>query len=195
MRVMSTRSVPFLTPEQYLEIERAKGVRCEYIDGAIFDIAGSTPNHDRIVLSVVSDLSIQLSGTDLAAADTDFRLHVPKSNIFTYPDVVVFRCTPDRFVDSRTHDTLADVIVVVRVLSPEPVNDDHGEKFRYYRSLPSFAEYLVLAQDEVRAEHWARQPDGAWLLRDYFALSDEITLASIGCRLRLHDVYRRLELP
>ena len=64
-----------------------------------------------------------------------------------------------------------------------------------YRALSSFREYLLPSQDKIRAEHHVRQPDGAWLMREYLSLSNEIELPSIGCRLRLQDVYERVELP
>jgi len=65
-------------------------------------------------------------------------------------------------------DTLVDATVIVEVLSPSTKNYGRGEKFRFYRALPSFREYLLLAQDEIRAEHHVRQPDGSWLMREYF---------------------------
>jgi len=90
---------------------------------------------------------------------------------------------------------MVDATLIIEVLSPSTKNYDRGEKFRFYRALPSFREYLLLAQSEVRAEHHVRQADGAWLMREYTSLSDEINLPSIGCSLRLQDVYERVELP
>jgi Uma2 family endonuclease len=80
---------------------------------------------------------------------------------------------------------MVDATVIVEV--------DRGEKFLFYRALPSFREYLLLAQDQIHAEHHVRQPDGSWLMREYSAPTDEIRLASIGCSLRLADVYERVE--
>lgn len=73
------------------------------------------------------------------------------------------------------------------------MNYDRGEKFRYYRSLPSFAEYLLLAQDSVRAAHHVRQGDGSWVFREFTSPDDEIVLGSIGCRLRPGALYERVE--
>jgi len=108
-----------------------------------------------------------------------------------YPDILV-TCGPDQCLDD-CKDTLTDATLVVEVLSLTSKNYDRGEKFRFYRSLPSFSEYLILAQDEVRAEHWIRQSDGTWQLREFVSLSDEIELTSIGCRLRLDAAYARVE--
>jgi Uma2 family endonuclease len=111
--------------------------------------------------------------------------------IFTYPDVVV-TCGPDQFLDGRG-DTLTDATLIVEVLSPSTRGYDRGEKFVFYRSLPSFAEYLLLSQDTVLTEHYSKQPDGAWLLREFKSPSDEIELTSSGCRLTLGPLYDRVE--
>ena len=102
-------------------------------------------------------------------ASTDIRLYVPKHKLITYPDVFV-TCGPDQYPDNRK-DTLVDATLIVEVLSRSTKDYDRAEKFRYYRSLPSFAEYLVLAQDEVCAQHWVRQPDGSTSASNYLDAS------------------------
>lgn len=188
---MSTQAIPHLTPEQYLEIERAAETRSEYLAGEMYSMAGASRNHGRIVGNAFSLLHQQLEGRDCEAASTDIRLAVPRRNLITYPDVFV-TCGPDQYLDNR-RDTLADATLIVEVLSPATKNYDRGEKFLFYRTLPSFREYLLLAQDEVRAEHWSRQPDGSWVMREFLSPSDEIDLASISCRVRLDAVYARVE--
>lgn len=188
---MSTQPLPCLTPEQYLEIERAAETRSEYLGGTMYGMAGASRNHSHIVMAAGALLFAQLRGRTCAAATTDLRLAIVQHNLITYPDIFV-TCGPDQFFDSRT-DTLVDATVIIEVLSPATMNYDRGEKFRFYRALPSFCEYLLFAQDEIRAEHHVRQSDSSWLMREYSAPSDEIHLASIDCRLRLDAVYERVE--
>ena len=45
---MSTLSKPFLTPEQYLDIERQGTVKSEYYQGEMFAMAGATTEHIQI---------------------------------------------------------------------------------------------------------------------------------------------------
>jgi Uma2 family endonuclease len=189
---MSTQAVPYLTPEQYLEIERAAETRSEYLAGSMYAMSGASRNHSDIVVATGSLLYTQLRGRDCKVAITDLRLSVMAHRLFTYPDIFV-TCGPDLFFDDRT-DTLLDATVIIEVLSPSTKNYDRGEKFRFYRALPSFCEYLLLAQDQMRAEHHVRQPDGSWLMREYFSPSDEIQLTAIGCSLLLKSVYERVEL-
>ena len=189
--MMSTQVVPFLTPEQYLEIERVADTRSEYLGGAMYAMAGSSRNHAYLVMNAGYLLNGQLRGRECAAFATDLRLFVRQHRLITYPDVFV-ACPPFQDLDSRK-DTMVDASVIIEVASPSTKNYDRREKFRFYRALPSFREYLLLAQDEIHAEHHVRQPDNSWLMREYSSPSDEIVLDSIGCRLRLSDLYERVE--
>jgi Uma2 family endonuclease len=189
MKAVLTHAVPHLSPEQYLEIERNAEFRSEYINGQMFAMSGGSINHARIVRNALLRLDEQLRGKPCEAVASDLRLYSERYQVFTYPESVT--CGPDRFHDDRK-DTIIDAILVIEVLSPSTTNYDRGEKFVFYQSLPSFREYLLLAQNSVRAEHHALQPDGSWLARTFAAPGDEIELKSIDCRLQLGSLYDRV---
>jgi Uma2 family endonuclease len=188
---MSTQLTPYLTPEQYLEIERRAEFRSEYIGGQLFAMAGGSPNHARIVRNTLGRLDQQLRESACEAFSNDLRLFIGQHQIGTYPDIVI-PCGHFKYLDSR-RDTLTDAIAIIEVLSPSTQDYDRGEKFRIYRSLPSFSEYLLLAQDAIRAEHHVRQPDASWLFREISLPTAIIELKSIGCRLQLDSLYERVE--
>jgi Uma2 family endonuclease len=188
---VSSQAIPHLSPEQYLEIERNAEFRSEYLNGQMFAMSGGTINHARIVKNALLRLDEQLRGQPCEAAASDLRLFSERYQVFTYPDVVV-ACGPVRFQDER-RDTIIDATLVIEVLSPSTANYDRGEKFAFYQSLPSFRDYLLIAQNAVRAEHRSRRPDGCWLLRQFSSTEDEIKLESIGCSLRLGSLYDRVE--
>jgi Uma2 family endonuclease len=187
---MSTLPTSYLTPEQYLEIEREAEFRSEYLRGQMHAMSGGTLNHARIVANVLSRLHEQLRGRPCEPAANDLRVYIARENVYTYPDIVV-TCGPVQFQDAR-RDTIMDATAIVEVLSPSTRNYDRGEKFRFYRSLPSFSEYLLLAQNTIRAEHHQRQPDGSWLFREFTAPGDLVELKSIGCRLHAEPLYERV---
>ncbi|MGD1070186.1 MAG: Uma2 family endonuclease [Bryobacteraceae bacterium] len=188
---MSTQPIPNLSPEQYLEIERNAEFRSEYLNGQMFAMSGGTINHARIIKNTLLRLDEQLRGKPCEAVASDLRLFGERYRVFTYPDIVV-ACGTLRFHDERK-DTIIDATLVIEVLSPSTSNYDRGEKFVFYQSLPSFREYLLLAQNAVRAEHHALQPDGCWLLRQFSSPDDEIGLESIDCSLRLGSLYDRVD--
>ena len=117
-------------------------------------------------------------------------LYIAQYDVFTYPDITI-TCGRDAFLDEEK-DAVTDATCIVEVLSRTTQNYDRGEKFRYYRSLPSFTEYLLLAQDAIRGEHHLRQSDGSWLFREYTDPATVIELRSIACQLPLGALYERV---
>jgi Uma2 family endonuclease len=176
------------TLAEYLEIERAAETRSEYFRGDIVAMAGASRNHGWIASETLVRLGEQLRGRTCGATGIDTLLYLAKYDVAAHPDVVV-TCGPDVFLDEKK-DAIADATLVVEVLSPS--TRDH-DKFFYYRGLPSFAEYLLLAQDAIRAEHHVRQPDGSWLFREIAEPTAVIELSSIGCRLPLGALYERVQ--
>ena len=189
---MATQPLAGLTIEQYLEIDRSADVRSEYINGTMYAMAGGTRNHALIAMEAGARLNEQLRGRPCAVAGSDLRIFCSAARILTYPDLVVF-CEPARFLDGD-RDTLTDAVLIVEILSASTQNYDRGENFRHYRGLPSFSGYLLLAQDEIRAEHHVRQPDGSWLFRELKDPATDIVLTSIGCVLNLASLYQKAEL-
>jgi Uma2 family endonuclease len=100
----------------------------------------------------------------------------------------------------KFHDEHRDVLlnptVIIEVLSPTTEAFDRGEKWaRYQTWLPSLTEYLLVSQSKPLIEHYRRQPDGGWLYSLVSGLEESVSLASIGCTLRLADVYDRIVFP
>lgn len=188
---MATQPIARFTVEQYLEAERASEFRSEYRNGEVIAMSGGSPGHALIAMDAGARLNEQLRGRPCAVAGSDLRLFCQHARVLTYPDLVVF-CEPAVYQDGH-NDTLVDATVIVEVLSPSTQNYDRGEKFRFYRGLPSFAEYLLLAQDAMRAEHHVKQADGAWLFREFTGPDAEIVLSSIGCGLRLGSLYEKVK--
>jgi Uma2 family endonuclease len=188
---MSTQAKPYLTPEQYLEIERAAECKSEYFNGEMFAMAGGSLDHGRIFRNLLFLLNGQLRGRSCEVAGSDLRLRVSPTGLYTYPDIVVF-CGRPQFADSRT-DTITDATVIIEVLSPSTVNYDRGFKFEQYRRVPSLKDYIVIAQDRVYLEYWTLQVDGSWNLRETSDLNEVIQLPSIECSFRLAEAYERVE--
>ena len=72
---------------------------------------------------------------------------------------------------------------------------DRGAKFEFYRTLESLSDYLLISQSRPIIEHYTRQPDDHWLLSTYKGLEAVAAIPSIGCELRLADVYDKVTWP
>ena len=118
------------------------------------------------------------------------RVKIQKSGRFTYPDVSVVCGRIELGTDQR--DVLLNPRVLIEVLSESTKDYDRGEKFEQYRSIPSFTEYLLVAQDRHHVEHHVRQRDSRWLLEETDSVADSVALESIECRLALAEIYAKV---
>ena len=80
------------------------------------------------------------------------------------------------------------------VLSPGTKIYDRGEKFNFYRSIPTFQEYLLVDQSRVYAKQWQRQKSGGWLLSEFDRLDQKIALISIQTTISMEQLYERVVL-
>jgi Uma2 family endonuclease len=187
---MASPSAPFISPEQYLEMERAAETKSEYYRGEIFAMAGASHIHTIIVVNIGARLHSGLEKRDCTVHASDSRLAVKADGLYTYPDLMVI-CGKPAFIDAHV-DTVTNPIVVVEVLSKSTSSYDHGQKFESYRAIPSLMEYLTVAQDRVHVEHYVRQLDNSWLLREIEA-SASVSLKSIFVELPLDEIYAKVD--
>ena len=182
----------YYSPEEYLALERAAEFRSEYIDGAIFAMAGESLNHGRIKADLVTILGNQLRGKNCESFTSDTKVRTPGINMFGYPDVLVV-CG-----ELIHHDQFQDVIlnpkVIIEVLSPSTEAYDRGEKFASYRQLESLTDYLLIAQARPLIEHFVRHRK-FWMMSEETYLTQSLYIESIACHLPLKDVYARVEFP
>jgi Uma2 family endonuclease len=177
----------FLTPEDYLAIERKAEFKSEYFNGEMFAMAGARRPHNRIVSNIIRVIDTQLLERDCNIYPSDMRVKIEKINKYTYPDVVV-TCGKEILEDDEM-DTLLNPILIIEILSAYTEAYDRGEKFQHYQFIQSLAEYILITQDAIRVEQYMRQSGRTWLYSEYQSLDDVIKLESIGCELALKDVY------
>jgi Uma2 family endonuclease len=184
---MASNPKTFITPEEYLALERKAEFKSEYFNGEIFAMGGASPRHVLITANIVTTLNLQLRGKPCGVFSSDLRVKIPATGLFTYPDVVVL-CDKPQY-DDKQKDTLLNPTVIVEVLSKSTKDYDRGEKFKHYRSLQSLSDYVVITEYNIHLEHFARQTDGGWLLKETNNIEDSIKLDSIGCQMQLADIY------
>ncbi len=202
---MSTQPKPFLTPEEYLAIERQAETKSEYWDGQMFPMSGEQRPHDvsalsatmgvrrahiLITVNATAQFATQLASRPCETYSADMRVRI-SSGVYANPDVAV-ACGEPRFLDD-TQDTLLNPSLIVEVQSPSTEAYDRGKKFELYRGIESLREYLMISSERVHAELYTRQPSGRWLLTDAARLEDELDLISCACRLKLADLYNKVE--
>ncbi len=179
----------FITPEEYLRLERQSEEKHEYYNGEVFAMPSANENHNIVMGSALSALYGQLRKRPCQIYPSDMRVRIPATGLYTYPDISVV-CGTTEFEDDGV-DTLLNPTIIIEVLSSSTEQYDRGKKFQHYRTIPSLQEYILIAQDSVRIEHYARQGD-QWILTDAKSIDSVLTLPSIDCMLALSDVYEKV---
>lgn len=189
---MEPKAKPYLTPEEYLAIERQSDIKSEYLDGEMFAMTGGSFPHNVIIGNMTGALWQQLRRSSCQICPNDQRVYIPATGLYTYPDLVVV-CGEPSFSDEH-RDTLLNPKLVIEVLSPTTEAYDRGKKFEHYRSIESLTEYLLVSQTEPRVEQFLRQDDNRWLFAAAAGLDAILPLPSIQCELALGEIYERIPL-
>jgi Uma2 family endonuclease len=195
---MSSLQVPYYSPEQYLELERAALTKSEYLDGkiypmdgAILGMAGASERHNLIVANLVGELRAAVKGRSCRTYPSDMKVEVGPKGLFAYPDVSVV-CGQPRFHDD-VRDMLLNPTLIVEVLSSSTEAYDRGAKFAQYRKISTLTDVLFVSTDTTRVEHFSRQPNGQWLLSDISDIQDSVEIVSIDCELAMSEIYALVE--
>jgi Uma2 family endonuclease len=152
----------------------------------MFAMAGGSPNHALIANRVGALLDRQVPpGCRVFSAD--LRIHISAAKIYTYADCSVV--CGDLELSSDKQDNVLNPLLIVEVLSPSTEDYDRGKKFELYRTISSFREYLIIHQNRRHIEHYSRQDDGSWLLREYAGNASSAPVDRLGIQLPLSEVY------
>lgn len=189
---MRPNPIQNLSPEEYLDFERSSEEKHEYLDGEVFAMSGAKRNHNKIVTNLSGLVWQHLKGRNCESYANDMRVFVPKTGLYTYPDLAVV-CGEPRFQDD-VPDTLFNPVLLIEVLSESTESYDRGAKFQHYRSIDSLKEYILVSQSEARIEKFTRQGDGFWMLSEAIGPGSSITFESIDCEIPLAEVYDKVDL-
>jgi Uma2 family endonuclease len=179
------------TLEEYLEIDRKAEARLEYWDGEIFDMSGVSNDHDQIESNVHHHLRLRFQGRNCRAFLANMRIRVPSFPPYRYGDQSAL-CGQPQFVKVGGVDVLTNPALIIEVLSDSTESYDRGDKFTHYKSIPSFCEYLLIAQHRPHVSQYIRQNDGSWLQYEYNDVAEVVQLTSVGCELSLREIYENV---
>lgn len=195
--IVSEKKVTYKTAPKYVSIEayykaeEKSLTKHEYHDGIVIPMAGAKLTHNLLASKALALISyfIDEINLNLKISNSDTKIRIEDYNKIIYPDAVVI-CETPQYYNGR-EDTITNPLLVVEVLSLSTARFDRTTKFEYYRTLPSFKEYVLIHQDLHRVSVWTKQADGAWLPKDY--VGDEATaiLHSIqDCPISLARLYK-----
>ena len=178
-----------MSVEEYLALDRDAEANSEYHDGEVFEVESATYAHARIGANAGRRLGERLDGKPCCVLNP-LRVQISSSK-FVYPDLVVI-CGKPVFASKRS-ENLTNPKVIVEILSPSTGEYNYGRKFSLYGTLPSFEEYVLIAQDEPRVDVFRKGDGNHWIMGRSAGLESVAKLESLGIELPLAEIYEGVE--
>ena len=176
---------PYLTIDNYLQLEEQSPVKHEYIEGQIYAMAGASDPHVTIAGNLFALLRSHVRGSGCRVYISDMKARIESLNRFYYPDVMV-TCDPR---DQETSTYKRFPTLIVEVLSDSTEAFDRGDKFTDYQALDSLREYVLINTKRQRVESFRRNEEGLWVLQSYTPEQTSFRLNSIDFEETLAALY------
>jgi len=183
---LTARKLTHVSAAEYLAAENDGKWRHEFVNGAMFAMAGASERHNLIRGCLFATLYGHVTqGCHVFSAEMKLHIKDNADERYYYPDVFV-SCDPgDR--DPYARSTAA---LVLEVLSPSTERIDRTEKFEAYKRISSLLEYGLLTQDAMELELFRRRTD--WQ-REFYQRDNTVTFESVGLTINVSRLYRDIE--
>lgn len=178
------------TLEEYFELERNSEERFEYWDGHVWAMAGASANHERIVINAAFHLRTLLE-RGCTVLGSNMKVVVPEFPPYRYPDLTVL-CGKSVIEKIGGMEALVNPQLIIEILSPSTEAFDRRKKFTYYKSIPTFTEYLLIATDQASITHYSKQGDD-WVLTEVEGLDAILPIPTFNVSMLLSEIYVDVE--
>ena len=188
--MLSATETKYYTPEEYLALEETSEDKNEYRQGEIIPMVGATTNHNQIAGNFYRRFPLTINNQDYYTYMETVRLWLSDYSIYTYPDVMVIKGKP--LYQGNSQSNVINPLIIVEVLSNSTQAYDRGDKFKFYRSLPTFQEYILIEQSSYSVERYYKQKDDQWLIDFCTGENAVLQLLSVDWQISFQDLYQRV---
>jgi Uma2 family endonuclease len=182
------------TLEDYLELDHNSEEKIEFWDGHIFPLAGASEVHNQIQFNCTLALGNKLRGRNCRVYPSDMRIKVPAYSPYRYADLSAL-CGNKIIEKLGKQDLLVNPTVIFEVLSDSTADFDRSYKFTYYKSIESFTEYILIAQDRPHVSQFVKQAENSWVNHEFNLLDETFLIESLDCEIALTEIYENVEFP
>ncbi len=184
-------TIKHYTIEAYFELEEKSLYKNEFTNGKISQMAGGTLNHNMISGAIHALLFILFfnSEEEIAVYNSDQKVYISDSNKITYTDTFVVKGETITYEGGK--QAVLNPTLIVEVASKSTERYDRTTKFRMYKSLPSFREYVIVNQDMPIVEVFYKIDEKKWQVTSYIGLDEEVKLETIDATLKMSDIYKK----
>ena len=177
---------------EFLKKEANSIHKHEYHNGKIIAMPRAKAPHNIIAMNIGTALNIAIdkANKNYIVLGSDQMVYLPELNFGLYPDALVVCEELEHFDENQV--LLINPILLVEVLSKSTRKYDRGSKFDFYKTLPSFREYMLVEQTGVRVETRFRVEPNLWRETTVADPAAAVKLESLGLEIAVRDIYKRV---
>jgi Uma2 family endonuclease len=180
---------------EYLRREEKAQEKHEFYCGKIVKRSSKSAIQCEIAVNSIATLKavIRPLPKKFRVYSSDLKIYIESSDIGVYPDALVV-CEQPEFWNDRL-DVIVNPLLIVEVLSPSTQSFDRKGKFDFYKSLPSFQEYVLINADKPSVETRFREEPDLWRIKTEDNIDNSVALRSLGVSISLADIYEDIVFP
>lgn len=181
-----------LTLEEYFELDRMAEANYEYFDGKIFEMSGVSPNHATIEINLITNINPRANENGCRIFPANLRVKVPVLPTYRYLDLSV-ACGEAQFEEIGGLQCLINPVLIVEILSESTESYDRGEKFRQYKSIETFREYILISSESKNVTHFLKHNERFWLQSDY-ETGESFHITTLDFDLSVNEIYQGITI-
>ncbi|MGB0521569.1 MAG: Uma2 family endonuclease [Flammeovirgaceae bacterium] len=181
------------TISEYLDLEQRFNSKYEYFNGKLYAMSEGTIYHGMLISNTLYAIrsALAIKKKNCFTFSSDVKVSIPSATSYLYPDVFVVCNAIKR--DDQLEEAITNPILIIEVLSKSTQSYDQTKKFRLYRAIPTFKEYVLIDQEQATVEVFYKESESNWKIATIPRLESEVHLQSLGIRLKMADLYQGLE--
>ncbi len=176
---------------KFQSTERREVVKSEILEGKVVPKPAANRRHNLISTNFAVAVGSRIHRGTCEVYANDMQIVIGPDSI-CFPDLVVVNGEP-AFADDN-EELLLNPTVVIEIFSSLSKTTDRTKKLEGFLAIPKVKECLLVNENEMRVEHYARQNAKQWIYRIYNERDDVVSLESINCKLSLAEVYAQIRL-
>lgn len=178
-----------MTFSEYADFTEREPWKWEYHAGTVVEMPPLGIDHHRISTDVMTAFSRGLEKVKSTECfGSRLPIYVAVLDKVLYPDGSIFSETPILHQNFGVKNPR----VLLEVLSSGTEAYDRGDKFTFYRCLPSLKTYVLIDSTKRSVQTFTRTPE-YWALRAYDETHPAFCLDVLGLKISMDDIYARVD--
>jgi len=171
--------------EEYFELFDKFERKIEYHDGKIEMMAGASGAHNEISMNLT--LGLGRNPNKCKPHSADWAVKIPDFNRYVYPDLS-FTCKPPTY-EGKNRRFLTTPSLVIEVISESSEERDEVNKFKWYFSLPSVKEYILVNSLKMEVKSFLRKDKKTWIMQSLWEEDQTLEIETLGMEISLKEIY------